>query len=578
MFDVQTIREDFPILHTTVHGKPLVYLDNAATTQKPRAVIDRIVRYYETENANIHRGVYTLSQKATAAYEDSRHKVARFLNAPGAAEVIFTRGSTEGINLVASSLGRAILKPGDEILLSGMEHHSNIVPWQLAAAQADARIRVIPMNDAGELLLDEFEAMLTERTKIVSIVHVSNSLGTVNDIRRIAQLAHRVGAKVLVDGAQWVAHHRTNVRDFGCDFYVFSGHKLFGPTGIGALWGRRELLESMPPYHGGGDMIESVTFEKTTYAQLPNKFEAGTPDIAGAIGLGAAIDYVESIGFENIEPHEAHLLRYATEKLADIPGVRIIGTANQKGCVISFVIDDPPISSLDVGVRLDHEGIAIRTGHHCCQPAMARMGVPATARVSLALYNTTEEIDALVAAVRRIIAEEASKRSKSAAEPARLGLKFPEPSAPSPQAAADELIELFDLLGDWNERYQQLIAFGEKLPFMPPALKTEANRVRGCMSTVHVFARRRPETDDALDFLADSDADIVRGLIAVLEKVFAGQSAREILAFDVESFFKRLGLDQHLSMGRRNGLASMIQRVRAYAQAFAGGVASAARA
>jgi len=576
MFDVRTIRDDFPILHTTVHGKPLVYLDNAATTQKPRAVIDRLVRFYETENANIHRGVYALSQKATSAYEQARETVARFVNAPESAEVIFTRGTTEGINLVASSYGRSILQPGDEIILSGMEHHSNIVPWQLAAEQSQARIRVIPMNDAGELLLDEYEGMLTERTKIVSVVHVSNSLGTVNDVKRIAQLAHRVGAKVLVDGAQWVAHHRTDVRDLGCDFYVFSGHKLFGPTGIGVLWGRRELLESMPPYHGGGDMIESVTFEKTTYAQLPNKFEAGTPDIAGAVGLGAAIDYLQSIGFENLEPYEARLLHYATEKLAAIPGLRIIGTAEQKGSVISFVIDDPPVSSLDVGMRLDQEGIAIRTGHHCCQPVMARMGVPATARVSLALYNTTEEIDALVAAVKKIVTDDASKRSK-AAEPARGGLKFPEPAAPSPQAAADELIELFDLLDDWNDRYEQLIAFGEKLPFMPPALKTEANRVRGCMSTVHLFARRRPGTDDALDFLADSDADIVRGLIAVLEKVFAGQSAREVMAFDVESFFKRLGLDQHLSMGRRNGLTSMIQRIRAYAKAFAGSATSAAR-
>jgi cysteine desulfurase / selenocysteine lyase len=578
MFDVRKIRGDFPILHQTVHGRPLVYLDNAATTQKPRAVIDRLVRYYETENANIHRGVYELSQRATAAYEQAREKVSHFLNAPDSREVIFTRGATEGINLVASGFGRAFLKPGDQIILSAMEHHSNIVPWQLIAEQMGATIRVIPMNDNGELLMDEYENLLTDRTKIVSVVHVSNSLGTVNDVKRIAQLAHQVGAGVLVDGAQWVAHHPTDVQDLGCDFYVFSGHKLFGPTGIGALWGRRELLDQMPPYHGGGDMIESVTFEKTTYAQLPNKFEAGTPDIAGAIGLGAAIDYVQSIGFEAFEQHETDLLTYATEELGKIPGLRIIGTAEKKGGVVSFVIENPAISSLDVGTRLDHEGIAVRTGHHCCQPVMERMHVPSTVRASVAFYNTRDEIDALVAGVRKIVSEGSAKEVNRVQAPpvvslpgaSALRLQFPAPAAASPQAAADVLIELFDLFGDdWNDRYQQVISFGEKLPPMPLELKIEPNRVRGCQSTVHLFARRRPGTEDGVDFIADSDADVVRGLIGILENVFAGQSAREILEFDIESFFKRLGLDQHLSMGRRNGLASMIQRIRAYAQALA---------
>jgi cysteine desulfurase/selenocysteine lyase len=453
-----------------------------------------------------------------------------------------------------------------------MEHHSNIVPWQIAAEQAGATIRVIPMNDAGELLLDEYEKLLNERTRLVAVVHVSNSLGTVNDVKRIAELAHRVGAKVLVDGAQWVAHHRTDVQAIGCDFYVFSGHKLFGPTGIGALWGRAELLDELPPYQGGGDMIESVTFEKTTYAQLPSKLEAGTPDIAGAVGLGAAIDYVQSIGFENFEPHEAALLRHATERLSTIPGLRIIGTADKKGGVISFVIDDPPLASLDVGTRLDHAGIAVRTGHHCCQPVMDRMRVPATIRASIAMYNTIEEIDALADALRKIIEAESAKRARSTAQkPAagsKLTVRFPDPVAPSPQAAADELIELFDLLGDWTDRYQQVIAMGEDLPAMPADLKVDLYRVRGCQSTVHLFARRRPGTDDGVDFLADSDADIVRGLIGILHRVYAGQSAREILSFDVESFLKRLGLEQHLSMGRRNGLASMIQRIRSYAQAL----------
>jgi cysteine desulfurase/selenocysteine lyase len=573
-FDAITVRRDFPILHTQAHGKPLVYLDNGATTQKPRAVIDRLVRYYENENANIHRGVYELSQRATAAYEQSRETVARFLNAPELAEVIFTRGTTEAINLVASSFGRKVLTKGDQIILSGMEHHSNIVPWQLIAEETGAIIRVIPMNDAGELLLDEYQKLLNDRTKIVSVVHVSNSLGTVNDVRRISELAHQAGATVMIDGAQWVAHHRTDVQAIGCDFYAFSGHKLFGPTGIGVLWGGRSLLEQMPPYHGGGDMIESVTFEKTTYAPLPNKFEAGTPDIAGVVGLGAAIDYVESIGFENFEPYEAELLRYATEMLGKVPGVRIIGMAQKKGGVISFVIEDPPISSLDVGTRLDHEGIAVRTGHHCCQPVMARMGVPATIRASIAMYNSKADIDAFASALRKIVSDESVKRSKSPAQPARTQkeLRFPDPAGASPQAVADELIEVFDFLGDWNERYQYVISLGDKLPYMPPELKIPPNRVLGCQSTVHLFARKRPETDDSLDFIADSDADIVRGLIGILEKLFAGQSGREILAFDMESFFKRLDLDQHLSMGRRNGLFSMINRIKAYAGAMAGKV------
>jgi cysteine desulfurase/selenocysteine lyase len=574
MFNLSKIRDDFPILHTAAHGKPLVYLDNGATTQKPKAVIDRIVRYYETENANIHRGVYELSQKSTAAYEHARAVVARFVHASDTGEIIFTRGTTESINLVAATFGRQILTKGDEIILSAMEHHSNIVPWQIIADEAGAKIRVIPMNDAGELLLDEYEQLLSDRTKIVSVVHVSNSLGTINDVKRIAELAHRVGATVLIDGAQWVAHHPTDVQDIGCDFYAFSGHKLFGPTGIGVLWGRRSLLEQMPPYQGGGDMIESVTFAKTTYAGLPNKFEAGTPDISGVVGLAAAIEYVESIGFRAFEPYEAELLRYATEKLSGIAGLRIIGTAGRKGGVLSFVIIDPPISLLDVGTRLDQLGIAVRTGHHCCQPVMDRMGIPATIRASVAMYNTKEEIDALVTGLRKILADESARKATAQPEQARSGLHFPDPVASSPQAAADALIEDFVFLGDWDERYQYLIALGEKLPIFPPELKIESNRVRGCQSTVHLVARKRPGSDDALDFIADSDADIVRGLIGILERLFAGQSSREILAFDLESFFSRIGLDKNLSMGRRNGLASMIQRIRAYSQAFAGSTAA----
>jgi cysteine desulfurase/selenocysteine lyase len=387
-------------------------------------------------------------------------------------------------------------------------------------------------------------------------------------------MAQGVGAKVLVDGAQWVAHYRTDVRDLGCDFYAFSGHKLFGPTGIGVLWGRRELLEQMPPYQGGGDMIESVTFEKTTYAPLPNKFEAGTPDIAGAVGLGAAVDYVNAAGFDAFGEYEEGLLEYATRELRKVPGVRILGPDGRKGTVISFVVDDPPVSSLDVGTRLDAEGVAIRTGHHCCMPLMARLGVPATARASLAMYNTREDVDALVAALHKLRQDFAGKVARKAPAAAGGGapetspgleVKYPQPAAKSPAAAADELADVFDMLGDRDERNQYILELGEKLPPMPEGLKNDQTRVHGCMSTVHLYGRRRPGTADTLEFVADSDAHIVRGLIAILEKLFSGQPAGEVLKFDVEDFFRRIDLDQFISSQRRNGLAGMVKRIRGLA-------------
>ena len=497
VFDVQKVRADFPILHTQSHGKPLVYLDNAATTQKPRAVIDRLVRYYETENANIHRGVYELSQKATNAYEEARHKVAQFINAADDNEVIFTRGTTEAINLIANTFARAFIKAGDEIIVSAIEHHSNIVPWQMVAEMTGAKIRVIPMNDAGELLLDEYTNLLTDRTRLVAVNHVSNALGTINNVDRIIELAHGVGAKVLIDGAQWVAHHPTDVQALGCDFYCFSGHKLYGPTGIGVLWGKRELLEQMPPFQGGGDMIESVTFEKTTYAALPNKFEAGTPDIAGAIGLGAAIDYVTGVGFEHFMPHEEALLKHATEKLSAIPGLRIIGTASKKAGVVSFVIENPKMSSLDIGMRLDREGIAVRTGHHCCQPIMDRLGISSTTRASFAMYNTIEEIDALAAALQQIVADEAS-RAKQPPRPAErtadsaAQVHYPQAVGSSPQAVADELAENFELLEERDAKNEYVMDLGKALPHTFDLLKRVTPRVAGCMSEVYVVARRRP--------------------------------------------------------------------------------------
>jgi len=399
-FDIARIREDFPILKQQVHGKPLVYFDNAATSQKPLAVIEAEQRFYLTECSNVHRGVHTLSEQATQSYEGARLKVQRFLNAAEAREIIFVRGTTEAINLVANAYGRKHVGAGDEVVITAMEHHSNIVPWQILCDEQGAKLRVTPINDDGELIFEEFEKLLNPRTRLVSVAHVSNALGTINPVRRIIQAAHRWNVPVLLDGAQAAPHLKVDVRELDCDFYTLSGHKLIGPTGIGALYGKARLLEFMPPYQGGGDMISSVSFERTTYNVIPHKFEAGTPNIAGTIGLGAAIDYLNGIGFENLAPYEHELLVYATEALARIPGVRLIGTAKEKAAVISFVMDG--LHPHDVGTVLDQEGIAVRTGHHCAQPVMERFGVPATTRASLAFYNTFEEVDALVKGIEKV--------------------------------------------------------------------------------------------------------------------------------------------------------------------------------
>ena len=393
-----SIRSDFPILLVRPHGKPLVYLDNAATTQKPQAVIDRLSRYYREENANIHRGVHALSVDATEAYDEARDRVRRFINAAEAREVVFVRGATEAINLVAATFGRDRVAAGDEIVISHMEHHSNIVPWQILCEEKGARLRVIPITDAGELQLDEYERLLGPRTRLVAVTHVSNALGTINPVESMVRTAHDRGIPVLVDGAQAVAHLRVDVQAIGCDFYVFSGHKVFGPTGIGVLYGRGPLLDAMRPYQGGGDMIRSVTFERTLYKDVPGRFEAGTPNIAGAIGLAAAIDYLAAVDLDRVAAYERELLGYGTEALAGIAGLRLTGTASHKAAILAFVIDD--IHPHDLGTILDRDGIAVRAGHHCCQPLMARLGVPATVRASFALYNTREEIDALASSLR----------------------------------------------------------------------------------------------------------------------------------------------------------------------------------
>lgn len=399
-FDINTIRDDFTILHTRVHDKPLVYLDNAASSQRPTQVIERVKKYEETEHANIHRGVHYLSQTATAAYEEARKKVQHFINAQHAHEIIFVRGATEAINLVASSFGHNF-QEGDEILISHMEHHSNIVPWQMLCEKTGAQLKVIPIDEKGDLILDEFQKLLTEKTRIVSVVHASNSLGTINPIKKIIEMAHQKNVPVLIDGCQAIHHTKVDVQELDADFYAFSGHKMYAPTGIGALYAKEQLLETMPPYQGGGDMILSVSFEKTQYAQLPAKFEAGTPNISGAVGLGAAIDYLQFLDWDAVMAHEKELLDYGTQQLKNIPSLKLIGEADHKVGVLSFVLEG--IHPHDIGTIVDQEGVAIRTGHHCTEPVMKRYNINGTSRASIALYNTKEDIDALVRAINKVI-------------------------------------------------------------------------------------------------------------------------------------------------------------------------------
>lgn len=401
-FSVEEIRKDFPILKVKVNDKPLVYIDNAATTQKPDVVIESMKYYYTHENANIHRGLYFLSEAATQAYETSRMKVKEFINAMSASEIIFVRGTTEAINLISASFCRSgMIKEGDEIIVTHMEHHANIVPWQLVCERKKAKLRVIPINDNGELILEEFEPMISSKTKLVSVVHTSNSLGTINPVKEIIRIAHKHGVPVLIDAAQAIQHTKIDVQELDCDFLAFSGHKIYGPTGIGVLYGKTEYLNQLPPYQGGGDMIRTVTFEKTTFDDLPNKFEAGTPNIAGGIGLGVALKYISSFSFDDIQNHEKMLLNYATQKMLEIDGLKIIGTAKEKTSVISFIIDG--LHPYDIGTIVDNDGIAIRTGHHCTQPVMQRFNVSATARASFAIYNTMEEIDVFVESLKKAI-------------------------------------------------------------------------------------------------------------------------------------------------------------------------------
>ncbi len=570
-FEPMRQRLDFPILHQLVNGKPLVYFDNAASTQKPQCVIDAIREYYENDHSNVHRAVHTLSERATKAYELARLKAQKFLNANCLREVIFTKGTTEAINLVAHSFGQSQVLPGDEVVISAMEHHANIVPWQLVCQEKNATLRVIPINDQGELLLDEYEKLLNVRTKLVAITHVSNALGTVNPIKTMVRLAHQKGIPVFVDGAQATPHMKVDVRDLDCDFYSLSSHKIYGPTGMGVLYGKARHLELMPPYQTGGDMISYVSFEKTTWNELPYKFEAGTPNMADAVGMGVAMDYLESQGRDKIGEHEKQLLDRATEGLRSISGVRILGTAKEKAGVLSFVVDEPAMAAVDVGTKLDLAGIAVRTGHHCCQPLMARFNVPGSIRASFGLYNTLDEVDQFVNTLEKIVGEGRSRAMAQGVELTTLNghVTYPTASGENPEAAADEVAEVFEFLEEWTDRYQHIIEMGSKSLPMPEYLKSESNRVLGCQSTVFLDLRAKPGSPERIEFLADSDAEVVRGLTALLQTLFSGQLARQVRDFDVEGFFRRIGLDKNLSMGRRNGLSEMTKRIQTFAAKIA---------
>ncbi len=582
-FHPDEVRRDFPALLQSIHQKPLAYLDNGATTQKSRAVIDAISRFYQHDNANIHRAVHTLSQRATDAFESARKSVARFLNAPSSDEIIFTRGTTESINLLAHSFTSRFCKPGDEILISTLEHHSNIVPWQLAAERLGLALKIIPIDDAGDLLYDAIPDLITDRTKLISITHTSNALGTEIDVTRIAKLAHTRGARILIDGAQWVGHRSTDVQSLDCDFYVFSAHKLFGPTGVGVLWGKRELLEAMPPYQGGGDMIRTVSFAKSTWADLPNKFEAGTPDIAGVIGLGAAVEYLNDLS-ARFDPasriaHEQALLKQGTEGLASL-GVRIIGTARHKAALISFRMEEPDVDHHTLATLLDTEAVAVRSGHHCCMPLMDRLGIPGTVRASMSFYNNADDIDRLIYAVKKVrdnfarphiaaSTAHAPNTSNGTTSSQDQDIPFAPAFASSPDEAARQLIEDFDLFDDWEQKHEYLLDLGRTLKSLPARAMTDAHRVHGCQSTVHLVGREITSKPHCLEFAAHSDAFIVNGLIALLTRLFSGQRASDVLAFDTDAFLARVGLSHHLSMGRRNGLAGMVSRIRLLAASIA---------
>lgn len=549
------LREHFPILAQQVSGQPLTYLDNAATTQKPQAVIDAVSQYYQTTNANVHRASHHLSAEATLRFEQAREKLANYLNAASSREIVWTRGTTEAINLVANSWGQSNLKPGDEIILSTLEHHANIVPWQMVAERTGAVIKVIPLLENGDLDLDAYRNLLGERTKLIAVGHTSNTLGTINPVKEITAAAKAVGATVLIDGAQALPHFTVDVRDLGCDFYVFSGHKMFAPTGIGVLWGLESMLEAMPPWQGGGEMIAQVSFSGTSYNQLPFKFEAGTPNIAGVLGLSAAVDWLSLQNRAALDSHEQALFQHALECCSTIPGFIRIGAPDKSVSLVSFQLDQH--HQQDIGLQLDQMGIAVRTGHHCAMPLMQALGLNGTTRASFAFYNTLEEVERFATALDQIAREDQIQVPVAAVEeddPA-----FSQSPYGTKISAADLLAKLGQMK-DWNSRYRELMLLGKQLPKLADKFKSDDNRVQGCESQTWLTYKK--DSNGIYHFLADSDARVIRGLIALVLAAFNHKSAEEINAFDINNYFDQLDLQRHLSPSRGNGLRAIVEKIR----------------
>ncbi|WP_299731436.1 SufS family cysteine desulfurase [uncultured Endozoicomonas sp.] len=566
VFNVERIRQQFPLLQRTVHGCPLVYLDNAATTQKPASVIESIDYYYRAQNANVHRAAHFLSACTTHAFEDARETARQLLNAPYAEEVIWTRGATEAINLVAHSWGRNQLQAGDEIMLSRLEHHANIVPWQMVAEVTGAIIRVIDLDDAGNVDLNSYRQLLSEKTRLVAIAHTSNAIGTILPVQEMIRLAHDAGALVLVDGSQAVAHQKVDVQQLGADFYVYSGHKVYGPTGIGVLYGRRELLESMPPWQGGGEMIERVSFTETRYNALPFKFEAGTPNIAGAIGLAKALEFLSTMDVDQLQSHENKLRLLAEEGLRSINGIRLIGEADQKAPVVSFLSDQ--YHHQDLGLMLDQQGIAVRVGHHCAMPLMESLNLKGTVRASFAMYNTEQEVQQFITAMEQLhhspvfgVGSEELTISDNV-EPAGLSEVFQTQSLD--RRTIEKRLSVFT---NWQARYREIMMLAKELPALPEAWKTEDARLHGCESSVWLHSHYDDETMQ-LYFAADSDARVIRGLIAMVLSVYSGQTPETIERENIEQWFQELGLYNHLSPSRGNGLRAIVKEIQAIAHRY----------
>ena len=557
--DPEMIRKQFSVLSQEVHKHPLIYLDNAATTQKPASVIHALQNYYQHGNANVHRAAHYLSAKATHAFEEARETVRHFLHAAHTEEIIWTRGTTEAINLVANSWGRSQLKPGDEILVSHLEHHANIVCWQMLAESTGAVLKVIEIDENGDIDFDHFLKLLTPETKLLAVTHTSNAIGTVTPVENMIAAAKNVGATVLIDGAQAVAHQKVDVQKLGCDFYVFSGHKLYGPTGIGVLYGKRDLLNAMPPWQTGGEMIERVSFSGTTFNTLPFKFESGTPHIAGAIGLAKAIEFLQQFDINQIQAHENHLLKQAEDGLKKIKGIRIIGQAKHKAPVVSFISEQ--LHSQDIGMLLDQQGIAVRTGHHCAMPLMERMNLSGTVRASFALYNTVEDVQQFIQALEQLHNDSVpmvSDQQQSITEiPDIYTLPF----------THSDIQKTLQPLKSWQDKYRQIMLLGKKLPGLPDQLKTVDVIIRGCESTVWLHHYYDDETMQ-LYFAADSDARIIRGLIALVLVALSGKKAEDIEQTDLDSWFRELDLYNHLSPSRGNGLKAIIEEIRSTAHRY----------